>query len=668
MKKRLILMLLALCLLPLSAQGAEELRGWQKGEGYQYALLGTYPYERDGTEQPVLWRILEVQDQQALLLTEYVIDTSQVIFETDKTVIDNKTYRRINSYEESDLYVHMNTTVLDTLLGDNPIREALIEEPGGGKLFIMDTMQFLNPDYGFSATRWNEQKSRWAGGTPYALAQGLYAENSRQSTYWVADIKSADGNMMQLVGYNGHLSYGGYTRTNVGIRPSVRLDLTRLTVTGGDGSKESPFTFEGVEPAPAPTEEPTVEPTEEPSVEPTPEPTVEPTEEPTAEPSTEPVPTVVPPVEPEAEATEEPTAEPTEAPTEEPTEAPTAEPTPEPTPEPTDDGLVILSFVGDCSIGDSYQFKSYGSSYHATLQENGYAWPFSLVKEYLEADDLTAANLEVVFTTAMRHTEKMYNLVGDPAHVQALLEGSVEIVNTVNNHAMDFYNAGYQDTLDTLDGAGVAHFGTINPHREDGFDDVSIQEVEGVKIGFIGYTYPQIESELKRRIIPCIQRLKEEEGCALVVVSLHWGKETSMKPVNSQYDAAKALIEAGADVIWGHHPHVIQPIEFYDNKPIMYSTGNFTFGTMSQVDPSTGIFQLAYEKVDGGVQLKRMQVIPCRTQGSPDFRPYELTDPAERQAVFMKLTHKRTAKGFENPPESFQETGIVEFENGQMLP
>lgn len=337
MRKKLILILLALCLLPLAAQGEPAMRGWQKGEGYQYAILGTYPYEKDGTEKPVLWRILEVQDNQALLLTEYVIDTSQVIFETDKTVIEKKTYRRISSYEESDLYVHMNTTVLDTLLGDDLLRDALIEEPGGGKLFIMNTMQFLNPDYGFSATRWNEQRSRWTGGTPYALSRGLYAENSRQSTYWVSDIKSADGYMMQLVGFNGHLSYGGYTRTNVGIRPSVRLDLTRLTVTGGNGSMESPFTFAGI--ASEPTAEPTTEPTEAPTEEPTAEPTAEPTEEPTEEEATStPVLTVVPPMgASEAvteaateESTEEPTTEPTEITTEEPTEAPMEEPTPEP--------------------------------------------------------------------------------------------------------------------------------------------------------------------------------------------------------------------------------------------------------------------------------------------------------------------------------------------------
>ena len=677
MKRALIWLLLLLCLLPLVAQGEETApRGWLKGQGYQYVLLGEYPYEKDGTVQPVLWRILEVQDDQMLLLTEYVIDTSQVIFETDQKVIDDHSFRRISSYAESDLYGHLNTTVLDTLLGDDPIRNTLIEEPGGGELFILNTMQFLNPNYGFSATRWNEQKSRWAGGTPYAVERGLYTNGSKQSTYWVADIKSPEGYMMQLVGYNGHLSYGGYTRTNVGMRLSMRLDLTRLTIVQGSGTQEEPFVFACV------AEELTEEPTEAPTVEPIPEPIIEPTGKPTVEPAAEPTeaPTAEPISDPVAEPTEEPTAEPTEEPAEaptaepipdpvaEPAEEPTVEPTAEPAPEQADADTVTISFIGDCSVGDSIQYRGYGSSYHSTLAANGYAWPFSLVKQYLEADDLTVANLEVVFTTRTSHTDKLYNLIADPAHVQTLVEGSIEMVNTVNNHAMDFYAAGYQDTLDTLDAAGIGHFGSINVTQDNGFDHLGIQEVGGLRIGFVGFTYPQIQSAEQKRIVPRIQKLKEEEGCDLVVVSLHWGKEESLKPVSSQYKSAKLLIDGGADVIWGHHPHVIQPIEFYKGKPIFYSTGNFTFGTMSLVDPATGIFQLTYEKVDGAAALKRLEVIPCRTQGSGDFRPYVLTEEADRQAVFKKLMSKRNAKGFENPPESFLTTGVIEFENGQILP
>lgn len=621
MKKTLMIWALILCLAPLAAHGETSLRGYQKGQGYQYVTLGEYPYEKDGTVRPVLWRVLEAQNGQALLLTEYIIDTSQVIFETDEKVIEKRTYRRISRYDESDLYTYLNSTGLDTLLGDAPIRNALVEEPGGGKLFVLTSEQFLTTDYGFSANMWNEQKSRQAEGTPYAIKQrNLYVDRSiNKSPYWAATVKDPADYKLQLVGYNGHLSWGAYTRVNVGLRLSVRLDLSQLSISGGQGTKDAPYTLSYTGSL----------------------------------------------VQPEATLSSNVVAS---APPAAVTPAPSPDPTAQPdeAPEKKAAGEIILSFLGDCSIGDSEQYKKTTSSYHRTIDENGYAWPFSLVKQYLEADDLTIANLEVVLTTRTKHTEKMYNLVADPDHVQILLEGSVEMVNTVNNHCMDFLQTGYQDSIETLDAAGIGRFGSVYPGQQYGYDDLGVREVGELRVGFIGFSYPQDSDQ--KKIATRIKKLREEEGCDLVVVSLHWGRETHMTPESWQMTYARQVINAGADVIWGHHPHVIQPIQFYKGKPILYSTGNFTFGTMSQVDPSTGIFQLTYEKVEGTAVLKRLRVIPCQTQPSPDFRPYELTDPAQRREVFEKLTLNKEYNNCQNPPASFLETGVIEFENGQILP
>ena len=629
--KKLLAFLAALLLLaPCAALADTPLRGYVKGEGYQYVTLGSYSYGADGTPAPVLWRILEVKDGQALLLTEYVVDVSQVIFETDATVIKKQTYRRIGSYAESDLYTHLNTTVLDTLLGEDPLREALLEE-GGGRLFILTDEQFLRTDYGFVNTRWNEQKSRQAAATPYALSQGVYCDRStRTCPYWVATIRSKDGVKLALVGYNGHLSWGAYTRTNVGLRLSVRLDMSRLRISGGTGTKDDPFQLE------AESASPTEAPAEESAV---------PTEQPAAAPTEAP-------------------AEETAAPTEEPA-APTEQPSAAPTEAPAASDSATISLVGDCSIGDSIQYRKAASSYHTCIDQNGYDWPFSLVKDVLAADDLTVANLEVVFTTRTQHTDKLYNLVADADHASVLTAGSIELVNTVNNHCMDFGSAGYQDTLDTLEAAGIAHFGSINIGRENAPDQLGVQDVNGIRFGFIGFTYPQ-EADQKR-IASRIATLREQ-GCDVVVVSLHWGRETHPTPTVGQMNYAKRIIDAGADVIWGHHPHVLQPIQFYQGKPILYSTGNFTFGTMSNVDPATGIFQLTYQKEEGRVQLASLSVVPCQTQRSPDFRPFVLTEEAQRQAVFSKLMLKKEYKGFENPPASFLETGVIRLENGQLVP
>ena len=239
--KKALLVLLALLMLPVYGS-AEEMRGYVKKEGYQYVLFGEYPYEKDGTKKPLLWRVLDVTDNQALLITEDVIDAQQVIFETDEKVIEKRTYRRIASYAESDLYTWMNTEALDTLLGDGPERNALVEEPGGGQFFILTSEQFLNTDYGFSAGMWNEQKSRQASATPYALKRGVYKDSGiGKCPYWAATLKEETGYKMQLIGYNGHLNWGAYTRVNVGLRPSVRLDMTQMEITGGTGTKKDPF-------------------------------------------------------------------------------------------------------------------------------------------------------------------------------------------------------------------------------------------------------------------------------------------------------------------------------------------------------------------------------------------------------------------------------------------
>lgn len=326
---------------------------------------------------------------------------------------------------------------------------------------------------------------------------------------------------------------------------------------------------------------------------------------------------------------------------------------------------ITISLIGDCSIGDSGQYVTYGNSYHTAIKEHGYAWPFSLVKDVLEADDLTVANLEVVLTNQKAHADKMYYLRADPAHVQILKEGSIEAVNTVNNHCEDYRGQGYKDTLNTLDEAGIKRFGCLRPALENGYDDLLAVDVKGIRIGFIGFSYPQ-NADLKR-IETRIQKLREEENCDVVIVSLHWGRETHAQPESGQMSYAKKIMDMGADVIYGHHAHVTQPIQFCNGKPILYNTGNFTFGAMSQVDPSTGIFQLTYRKTETGTELTKLQVIPCRTQSSPDFRPYICTDPAEITQCFKRLFSTKKYKYFQDLPASFLETGIVEFKDGQIV-
>ncbi len=323
---------------------------------------------------------------------------------------------------------------------------------------------------------------------------------------------------------------------------------------------------------------------------------------------------------------------------------------------------ITLSFIGDCSIGDSIQYRDYSTCYHATLAEKGYAWPFSLVKDVLAADDLTVANLEVVLTTRSKgRTDRTFNMIGKPEFVQVLKEGSVEVVNTANNHAWDFGADAYHEMLGYLDEAEIPHFGTIYPGTKSGTDLYPIVEVKGVKIGFVSFTYPQEDD--KKRIATRITKLREQ-GAQLVVVSLHWGREEQPQPTSGQPSYARACIDAGADLVYGHHAHVLQSVQFYKGKPIFYSTGNFTFGTMSQVDPDTGIFQLTYDVVDGEPVLRRFSVVPCRTQGSGDYRPYILTDENEILKMRKKLVYPKEVKNMTTVTEFFLQNGYMDFEDG----
>ena len=323
---------------------------------------------------------------------------------------------------------------------------------------------------------------------------------------------------------------------------------------------------------------------------------------------------------------------------------------------------LTLSFIGDCSIGEALQYKGNENGYTWMRDQNGYEWPFSLVREYLENDDFTFANLEIVLSERKRHVDKVFPLIAAPKYAQALLYSGIDAVNTVNNHCFDYYVEGYTDTINTLNELPMQHFGSVYVGGKYAQDVLLVTEVKGVKIGALGFTYPQ-ESDVKL-IQKRIDTLKEN-GCEVIVASMHWGRETHPTQNNDQMKLARKIIDAGADIVWGHHPHVLQPVQFYNGGIILYSTGNFTFGTMSSsVDRDTGIFQIIFDLTENGPVMAEFTVIPATTTGSGDYRPYVLEETTDRQRVFKKLVYTKNANNMINLPASFIENGTVRIENG----
>ena len=323
---------------------------------------------------------------------------------------------------------------------------------------------------------------------------------------------------------------------------------------------------------------------------------------------------------------------------------------------------LTLSFIGDCSIGEAIQQKGKVEGYTWMMEQNGYDWPFSRVRAYLDNDDFTFANLEVVITERTRHVDKMFPLVASAKNAEALLHSGIDAVNTVNNHCFDFYVEGYLDTIAALDQLPMKHFGSVYIGGKYAQDVLLETEVKGVKIGALGFTYPQ-DSDVKL-IKKRIEQMRAN-GCEIIVASMHWGQETHATQNSWQMKLARQIIDAGADIVWGHHPHVLQPVQFYNGGIILYSTGNFTFGSMSSsVDRDTGIFQVSFDLTEEGAQMTHFKVIPCTTTGSGDYRPYEFTETEDRQRVFKKLIYTKNTANMQNLPASFLETGEVQIENG----
>lgn len=316
---------------------------------------------------------------------------------------------------------------------------------------------------------------------------------------------------------------------------------------------------------------------------------------------------------------------PTNTPTPTITSTPTPSPTPTPTPSPTPKEILI-SFIGDTTLGE--QSKHAGMSYCFTnVVGTNYSYPFSLAKEYLEKDDMTLVNLEGPLTrsTKLRPDREIY-LKGDPRFVEVLKQGSVECANIANNHQYDYTEEGCQETRDTLDEAGIiwsdaSHFSTY--------------EVKGVKIGMAGFNF----TYERKLYYKAIDKLREE-GCDIVIISCHIGVEKMYEPENAAIELAHDIIDYGADIYVGSHPHRLQPVEFYNGKYIIYSESNFCFGGQPWLsDPDTAIFQCSFFMEDGHVKYSRMQCIPFSmrsTASGNDYRPMPYQKGTEEYDRVMK--------------------------------
>ena len=298
---------------------------------------------------------------------------------------------------------------------------------------------------------------------------------------------------------------------------------------------------------------------------------------------------------------------------------------------------ITISAAGDCTLGTDEYFDP-STSLNAYYDSNGPAYFFQNVKSIFEADDLTIVNMEGTLTEETTRQDKTYAFKGPAEYTQILTDGDVEAANLANNHSHDYGDKSYTDTNAALDAAGITNFG---------YDRTAVMDVNGVKVGLVG-TYELAEGMgCEDEMISNIKAV-EDQGAQIVIVSFHWGIERENYPTENQVNLAHSAIDNGADLVLGHHPHVLEGIEVYNGKNIVYSLGNFCFGGNSNPsDKDTMIFQQTFTVQNGElVEDNVTNIIPCSISSDSSYNNYQPTPLEGDEADRVKGRIEEYSSGF----------------------
>ncbi|HUU13035.1 MAG TPA: CapA family protein [Terriglobia bacterium] len=247
------------------------------------------------------------------------------------------------------------------------------------------------------------------------------------------------------------------------------------------------------------------------------------------------------------------------------------------TAEPPPPRELTLLFVGDVMLSRGVGAKM--------ASEGDWTFPFLKITDTLREADLTFGNLECPVSDVGRNRHHLYSFRADPRVIEGLTFAGFDVVSVANNHSYDWGPDALLDTLRRLREAGIQPVGA-------GADDLEahypvLVEVEGVKLAFLAYVNVEPKAATAGPEKPGVAWLDPERVLAdirfarpladVVIVSLHWGNEYATRQQPEQVELARQMIDAGADLIVGGHPHVVQPLETYAGRWIAYSLGNFVF-------------------------------------------------------------------------------------------
>lgn len=294
--------------------------------------------------------------------------------------------------------------------------------------------------------------------------------------------------------------------------------------------------------------------------------------------------------------------------------------------------IITISFAGDCTLG-TYKGQSGSTTFDKVYNENGAEYFFANVKDIFASDDLTLVNLEGPLTDHPQTANKEFPIRGEKEYVDILKAGSVEVANLSNNHSYDCGEVGFNETINVLKENSIGVIGEGN---------VYTTEVDGIKVGMLGYKIFNITDKLKETIKNDIKNLRGE-GVQIICVMTHGGTPERVYDSNSaQESISRYIIDCGADVVVGGHPHVLQGIEIYNNKFICYSLGNFSFGAnKNPSDKDTFIYQQDFiVKSDSTVEYGESKIIPCKISSRNDINNYQPTPLALDDEEALRILDK----------------------------
>lgn len=244
------------------------------------------------------------------------------------------------------------------------------------------------------------------------------------------------------------------------------------------------------------------------------------------------------------------------------------------------DELVSIAAVGDVMLGDRPLMVGLGV--RSCIENSNSYDPFSEVGAYLKKQDIVFGNLESVISDdgINEYNYKSVQMRGASASVKLLKNAGFNIMSVANNHLMQHGDGAFFETIDLLKENGIDPLGCVDSY---GKSIPKYKNIKGMILCFVGFSLRPEKYALKAKyaqgefieILKCVKEYKKK--CDFLVLSLHWGDEYVFWPSKEQIRQARLLVDQGASLILGHHPHVVQGIEIYNNSIIAYSLGNFVF-------------------------------------------------------------------------------------------